>query len=148
MLRALAKTPNDLNLMFVRVALGVVMFPHGAQKLLGWFGGNGLNATLQFFQDSLGVSAPLASLAIAAEFFGGLGLIFGFLSRVAALGIGTVMVVAICLVHGNNGFFMNWAGTAMGEGYEYHILAIGMSLAIFFGGSGALSVDRMLAKEQ
>jgi len=121
-----------------------VMFPHGAQKMLGWFGGHGFSGTMGFFTHQ-GIPASLAFLAIAAEFFGGLGLILGFLSRIAAFGVLCNMAVAVLTVHLHNGFFMNWAGTNKGEGFEYHLLAIAMALAVMIGGAGAPSVDRALS---
>ena len=99
MLTWLIDTDGDWVLTIVRVVLGVVLFAHGVQKLLGWFGGPGLSATLKMFRDQLRIPAPLAFLAIAAEFFGGLGLIFGLLTRIAALGIAITMAVAMVVVH-------------------------------------------------
>lgn len=106
MLTWLIDTDDDWVLTIVRVVLGVVLFAHGAQKLLGWFGGSGLSATLSTFRDQLRIPAPLAFLAIAAEFFGGLGLIFGLLTRIAALGIAITMAVAMVMVHLRYGFFL------------------------------------------
>ena len=145
MLQRLFRTPESLPLAIVRLVLGLVMFPHGAQKMLAWFGGNGFSATMGFFTRG-GIPAPLAFLAIAAEFFGGLGLILGFLSRIAAFGILCNMVVAIERVHWANGLFMNWTGRQKGEGFEYHLLAIAMALAVIVGGAGAFSVDRLLSR--
>ncbi len=142
-MRPLIQTRFDVSLLFARLALGAVMLPHGAQKLLGWFGGHGFDATMKHFTETMGIPAVLAFLVIAAESFGALGLVVGLLSRVAALGIGAVMAVAIT-VHRPNGFFMNWSGSLEGEGYEYHILALGLSLAVLIGGSGAFSLDRAL----
>ena len=88
---------------------------------------------------------PLAFLAIAAEFFGGLGLILGFLTRIAAFGIAVNMVVAIAMVHGAFGFFMNWTGTQKGEGFEYHLLALAVTAFLMIRGAGALSLDRAIA---
>ena len=144
MFRRLIQTENDWGALFARLALGVVMFPHGAQTLLGWWGGMGFSKTVGGFQ-SHGMPAILAILVIVAESFGSLGLILGFLSRVAGAGIGTVMVGAIFLGHLHNGFFMNWLGTKQGEGYEYHLLAIGLALVILIKGRGALSVDRAIS---
>ena len=144
MFQRIFQTRNDYTLAFVRVILGIVFFAHGAQKALGWFGGPGFNGTLSFFQQ-MGVSAPLALLAIAAEFLGGLGLLVGLFARVAALGIITNMVVAVLLVHGQVGFFMNWSGNQKGEGFEFHLLAIVLSLAVVVKGAGALSIDWLLA---
>jgi len=143
----IANTTNDYAITILRLVLGVVFFAHGAQKMLGWFGGFGFNGTMGFFTHQMGIPAPLAFLAIAAEFFGGLGLILGFLGRIAAFGIMCNMLVAVVMVHGANGLFMNWAGTQKGEGFEYHLLAIAMALVIIIKGSGALSVDRFLTEE-
>ena len=133
--------------LILRLTLAVVMFPHGAQKALGWFGGEGLTPTLQFFT-SAGIPPVLAWLVIAAEFLGPLGLAVGLLTRLAALGIAGVMIGAIKMVHWKNGFFMNWSGTQQGEGFEYHLLALGMALALVIMGGGAASVDRSLASSR
>jgi putative oxidoreductase len=130
----------------LRLALGAVFFAHGAQKMLGWWGGHGFSATMSGFEHR-GIPAALAFLAIAAEFFGGIGLILGLLSRVAAFGIACVMLVAIFKVHLVNGFFMNWAGQQKGEGFEYHVLVLAMTAAIMIAGSGAWSVDRALSAQ-
>ncbi len=143
-MRKLLSTPNDFTLTIVRLVLGIVFFAHGAQKMLGWFGGYGFQGTMGFFTHS-GIPAPLAFLAICAEFFGGLGLIVGLLSRIAAFGIMVNMLVAIATVHRFNGFFMNWFGNQKGEGYEYHLLAIALCLVVMIKGAGALSLDRALA---
>ena len=143
-MRKLLSTPNDFTLTLIRLVLGIVFFAHGAQKMLGWFGGYGFHGTMGSFT-GMGIPAPLAFLAICAEFFGGLGLIVGLLSRIAAFGIIVNMLVAIATVHVHNGFFMNWFGKQKGEGFEYHLLAIAMGLAILIKGAGALSVDRALS---
>jgi len=145
MLKKLMQTEADMGMLIVRLALGLVMFPHGAQKLLGMFGGQGFAGTTQFFTSQLGLPAAVALLVILAEFFGSLSLITGFLGRVGAFGVLCVMLGAISLVHLPNGFFMNWYGNQKGEGIEYHLLAIGMALAILVKGSGALSVDRSMS---
>jgi putative oxidoreductase len=139
-MRELLRTSHSVPLAFVRFIVGFVMFMHGAQKMLGWFGGPGFSGSMGFFE-SMGIPAPFAFLAIAAEFFGGLGLMIGFLARIAAFGIMVNMIVAILLVHGRNGLFMNWTGKQGGEGFEFHLLAIGMALAVIIGGAGAYSVD-------
>ncbi|MGO9230560.1 MAG: DoxX family protein [Bryobacteraceae bacterium] len=146
MWQKLLATRGGLSLAIVRLVLGLVMFPHGAQKLLGWFGGYGFSGTMGAFTHQMGIPAPLAFLAICAEFFGGLGLIAGFLSRIAAFGVLCTMTVAVLTAHLHNGFFMNWAGTNKGEGFEYHLLAIAMALAVMIGGAGAPSVDRALSR--
>jgi putative oxidoreductase len=129
--------------LILRVTLAVVMFPHGAQKVFGWFGGHGFKNTMAYFTKS-GIPAPFALLAIAAEFLGSLGLAVGLLTRVAAFGIACVMVVAILTVHRQHGFFMNWFGNQKGEGFEYHLLALGIALALIVGGAGRWSLDAML----
>ncbi len=138
-------TENDIAPLILRVGLGVVMFPHGAQKLLGWFGGHGFSGTMGFFTDTMGIPALLAFLVIIAESFGALGLIAGFMTRLSALGIGMVMTGAVFMVHLQHGFFMNWSGKQAGEGFEFHILAIAMAIVLFVEGGGALSIDRAVA---
>jgi putative oxidoreductase len=145
MFHKLLATSNDLILTLVRLVLGVTFFIHGAQKMLGWFGGYGFHGTMSFFTQQMGISAPFAFLAICAEFFGGLGLIFGLLSRIAALGIISNMLVAVAKVHIGNGFFMNWTGQQKGEGFEYHLLAITLAIVVLIKGAGALSLDRAIA---
>jgi putative oxidoreductase len=145
-LRALTATSGGISPTVLRLALGLVMFPHGAQKLLGWFGGFGFSATMSFLTQNAGLPAGLALLVIIAEFFGSLALILGLFSRAAAVGIAAVMVGAIATVHLPNGFFMNWTGQQAGEGFEYHLLVIGMVLAILIQGSGRYSLDRQLAR--
>ena len=146
MFRKLMSTTDDYALTILRLLFGVVFFAHGAQKALGWFGGFGFTGTMGFFTQKLNIPAPFAVLAIAAEFLGGLGILVGLLSRVAALGIACNMVVAVALIHIHIGFFANWYGNQKGEGFEFHILAIAIALFIMIKGSGALSLDRALSK--
>lgn len=146
MLQKMLNTKDDVALAIVRLVLGGVMFAHGAQKMLGWFGGYGFTGTMGFFE-SLHIPAALAFLAIAAEFFGGIGLLLGLLGRVAAFGITVNMLVAIFTVHLPNGLFMNWSGQQKGEGYEYHLLVLAITVAIMMKGSGAWSVDGALARK-
>lgn len=146
MLKTLFRTADDKGLLFLRLTLGLVMFPHGAQKALGWFGGYGFEGTMGFLTGQMGIPALFAFLAIAAEFAGALGLVSGLLTRVAALGILSVMVTATALVHAQVGFFMNWNGQQQGEGFEYHLLAAAMALILVVRGGGAYSVDRAVAE--
>lgn len=132
-------------MLIVRLGLGIVMFPHGAQKVLGWFGGYGFAATMGMFTDKMHVPAVFAVLAILAESAGSLGLLTGCLTRIAAFGVLCNMAVAVIMVHSANGFFMNWTGQQAGEGFEYHILAIAMALALIVAGGGKGSVDRAIA---
>jgi len=129
----------------LRLALGIVIFPHGLQKTVGWFGGPGFHAMMQGFVSG-GIPPVFAFLAICAESLGGLGLIVGLLSRVAAFGVLCVMIVAVFKVNLAYGMFMNWAGNQKGEGIEFHILAIGIAIAILIRGAGALSLDRALSR--
>ena len=145
MFSKLVRTDNDPATAVLRLVLGVIFFAHGAQKLLGWFGGYGFSGTMGFFTGLLHIPAVFAFLAIVAEFFGGLGLILGFLTRVAAFGILSNMVVAIAMVHGPFGFFMNWTGAQKGEGYEYHLLVLAATVLLIIRGAGAASVDRLLS---
>jgi putative oxidoreductase len=144
MLRDLFSTNPDWTLTAIRVILGAVFFAHGAQKMLGWFGGHGLKETLRTMREFLHLPVPLGLLAVTTEFLGGVGLMVGLLSRVAAIGICITMLSAIVMVHGRNGLFMNWFGDRKGHGFEYHLLAIALAIAIVVRGSGAASLDRLL----
>jgi putative oxidoreductase len=144
-MKALLGTDDSLSLLFARLALGGVMLPHGLQKTLGLFGGQGFSGTMAFFTGN-GMPAALVFLVILAESAGSLGLIVGLLTRVAAFGIGCVMVGAILTVHLPNGFFMNWFGKQAGEGFEYHLLALGLALALIVGGGGKASIDRAITQ--
>lgn len=145
MFRRLFATDKDILPLILRLTLGVVMFPHGAQKLLGWFGGYGFSGTMEGMT-SMGLPAVIVFLVIIAEFFGSLGLITGFLTRFSAFGIATVMLGAIFTVHAKVGFFMNWSGNQAGEGFEYHLLVLGIALVLMIRGGGAASVDGLIAK--
>jgi putative oxidoreductase len=145
MLHKLTATDSDMATTILRLVLGVIFFAHGAQKMLGWFGGYGFSGTMGFFTGMMHIPTLFAFLAIAAEFFGSLGLIFGFLTRIAALGIFCNMIVAVAMIHHQFGFFMNWTGAQKGEGYEYHLLILAVLVFLIIRGAGALSIDRILA---
>lgn len=145
-LERLLDTTPDVILPACRLILGGVMLPHACQKVFGWFGGPGFSGTVQGFRDHLGIPLVLAVLVILAEVGGSLSLILGFAGRIGAALITAVMAGAILLVHAPNGFFMNWTGKGPGEGYEYHLLAIGLALPILAKGSGGLSLDRLLLR--
>ncbi len=146
MIQRLFSTPNDYTLTILRLVLGIVFLAHGSQKMLGWYGGGGFSATMHGFE-SRGIPTIFAFLAIAAEFFGGLGLVAGLLGRIAAFGIMVNMLVAIVTVHAPHGLFMNWTGKQKGEGFEYHLLAIAITVAILVRGSGALSADQVISRK-
>jgi putative oxidoreductase len=144
-MRFLLKTDNSFAPTLARLTLGIVFFPHGAQKVIGWFGGYGFSGTMHAFTDQMHIPVVFAFLAIMAEFLGSLGLITGFLSRIAALGIAVEMLVAVAMVHAPNGFFMNWYGNQKGEGIEYHLLVFGLALIVMIYGAGKASVDNAIA---
>ena len=146
-MRTLFQTDDSGSGLILRMMLGVVMFPHGAQKLLGWFGGPGFAGTMDMFTHQMHIPAVLAFLVIITESFGSLGLIVGFLTRIAAFGITCIMVVAIAMVHWPNGFFMNWSGKQTGEGFEYHLLVIAIAVVLMICGGGKWSVDGAAAKQ-
>ena len=144
MIETLVGTNADWILTVARLVVGVVFFAHGAQKVLGWFGGSGFNATMQVFTQQLRIPVPIAVLVILAEFLGGMGLIVGLLSRIAALGVILTMIGAIAMVNRHHGLFMDWYGTRRGHGFEYHLLAIALALVVVIKGAGPVSVDYFL----
>lgn len=141
----LISTRGDVAPLVARLVLGVVMFPHGAQHALGWFGGYGFGASVGWMTGTLGYPAPIAAAGIAIEFLAPLALILGVGGRIAGAGLVVFMLVAAS-THAANGFFMNWFGSlgAGVEGFEYHLLAIALALVVTVAGSGAFSVDAML----
>lgn len=145
MKKLLATNPNNVTALIVRLTLGIVIFPHGAQKLLGWFGGYGFDGTMGFLTGMAHLPWILALLVILIEFFGVLFLVFGFFTRLAAFGMLANFIGILVTSHLNNGFFMNWANTPnVGQGFEYHLLVIGMSLALLIAGGGKASLDAAL----
>jgi putative oxidoreductase len=148
MIKKLLATDKSFSATILRVALGAVIFPHGAQKLLGWFGGAGFSATLKGFATNFHIPAFLAVLAILAESVGAVALVAGFFTRLAALAITVDMVVAVALVHWKIGFFMNWSGAGKSEGFEYHLLAIAIGLALVIKGAGKWSADCAMTRQK
>ena len=146
MFRNWIATTNDWTLTVLRLAAGVMIFPHGLQKTFGAFGGSGYSATMAGFTGPGHIPAVFAFLAIMAEFLGGIGLILGALTRIAAFGVACNMLVAVYVLHWSNGFFMNWNGKQKGEGFEFHLLAVAILIVLIARGAGAASVDRALAK--
>jgi putative oxidoreductase len=146
MIHLLFGTQNDWSGLILRIALGVVMLPHGAQKFFGWFGGYGFSATIDFFTKSMKLPWLISVLVILIELFGAVGLILGFASRAWALGLMIIMIGAIYTTNMKNGFFMNWFGNQPGEGYEYHLLVIGICIAVMLTGSGKYSFDNLIPK--
>lgn len=148
MLSGLLHTQADWAGLILRLVLALVIFPHGAQKVLGWFGGYGYAGTMQFFTKTVGLPTPVAFLGIMAEFVGPIALVAGFGTRLAALLIAAVMIGAILKVHRGTGFFMNWSGQhkAGQEGYEYHLLVIAIAAALLVIGGGTFSIDGLLTR--
>jgi putative oxidoreductase len=144
-MKGVLRTENDITLTIARLVLGIVFVAHGSQKALGWFGGYGFHATMDAFTHQMGIPALFAFLDIMAEFLGGIGLILGLLTRIAAFGIACVMLVAVVMVHFRFGLFMNWAGSQKGEGIEYHLLALAITIVLMVKGGGALSVDSAIS---
>ena len=145
-MKYLFQTNDNFSYWVPRVILGCVMLPHGAQKLFGWFGGFGFTNTMTYFTQTAGLPWIIAFLIVMVESLGSLGLIVGFLTRLSALGLICIMVGAIITVHIPNGFFMNWFGKQAGEGFEYHLLVIGMSIPLLISGGGKYSVDVLINK--
>jgi putative oxidoreductase len=144
MIESLTGTNVDWVVGIIRIVLGIIFFAHGAQKMLGWFGGPGLASSMRTFTEDLHLPTTLAFLVIAGELFSGIGLIVGLFSRIAALVIALTMVGAIATVHFRFGLFLNWFGTQKGHGIEFHLLAIALALVVVVKGAGALSVDRLV----
>jgi len=129
----------------LRLALGTILFAHGSRSMLGWFGGHGLGATMDALHAGYGLPHAVGFTVIAIQFFGSLMLLAGAATRLAALGVAGIFLGMILTAHLDHGFFMNWYGTAEGEGYEYHLLVLGMAAALLLVGGGRLSVDRLLS---
>ncbi len=142
-LKPLYDSLSGLSYPMIRFFTGLVLMPHGAQKLFGWFGGHGLEGTAGFFAQNLGLQPGIfwAGLVGATEFFGGLFLAIGFLTRPAAVGIAILMAYAAFVVHLPSGFFWNKGG------YEYPLLWGLIALALAFRGGGEMSLDRKIGRE-
>jgi len=140
------KTENTWGSLIARLTLGIVLFPHGAQKMLGWFGGAGFTGTIDFFTNQLQLPGIVALSVILIEFIGSISLILGFASRLWSLAIAGLFTGIIFTTHLEHGFFMNWFGNQAGEGYEYALLIIGIAAAVFVNGSGKYAVDSQIVK--
>lgn len=146
LLRSVVATTADPVATVLRLTAAVVMFPHGAQKAFGWFGGYGFEGTMGFLTGQVGLPGVLAALVIAIELLAPVALALGLLTRPAALGIGAVMLGAVATSHLSNGFFMNWSGQQAGEGFEYHLLMLAIVAALLIRGGGAASADLALTR--
>ena len=145
-MNALFQTEDRWAPVILRVMLALVIFPHGAQKVLGWYGGHGYEGTMGFFTQQIGLPWIIAFLVIIGEFLGPLALAAGFLTRFTAASLGIIMLGAIATVHWPHGFFMNWFGQQAGEGFEYHLLVIGIGLSLMVSGAGKWSVDQAMGR--
>src|SRR6185437_6515311 len=147
--KIIATNANNWTALIARLALGLTIFPHGAQKLLGWFGGYGFTGTMGYFTTQVHLPYIIGLLFILIEFFGSLFLIFGFLSRIAAIGFIGIYIGAVATVHAANGFFMNWnMEAAKGEGWEYFILLFALAIIVLIAGAGKASIDAAISKKQ
>lgn len=140
-------TDNSYSLLLLRVTIGVVLGAHGVQKAFGWFGGFGWDNTIGYFE-SVGLPVFLGALVILVETLGALLLILGFAGRINAAAMVIVMAGAFFIDHLPNGFYMNWFAEKRGEGFEFDILFWAIGLVITFKGSGAFSVDRLIAAQK
>lgn len=143
-MKKIFQTNENIAVTTLRIVLGIVLFPHGAQKLLGWFGGYGFEGTMGFLTGTADLPWILAFLVIIIEFFGSLALIFGFATRIVSVALISLFAGIVFTSHLQNGFFMNWSGQMQGEGFEYHLLVIGIALALLINGAGKWAVDRVL----
>lgn len=135
---------NDIALLILRLTLAVVMFPHGAQKALGWFNGPGIAGTVAGLSGHMGLPAAVVYLVIAVEFIGPILLVLGIITRIAAIGIAIDMACAAVLAHAQNGFFMNFTGKQAGEGVEFFILLVGIGLALTIAGPGRIAIMKRI----
>jgi putative oxidoreductase len=142
----LFETSSNWTGLVLRLTIGLIMLPHGVQKLLGYFGGYGFKGTMNFFTETMKLPWAISFLVIMIEFFGALGLIAGLTSRLWSIGFIFIMIGAITTTNFKNGLFMNWFGNQSGEGYEYHLLIIGLCLSILITGSGRYSLDSLIQK--
>ncbi len=145
-MKLLLQTDAVWSSAILRITAGMVMFPHGAQKLLGWYGGHGFSGTMGFFTETLGLAWIIALLVILGESLGAVALIAGFMTRFVSGSLAIIMVGAVAIAHWDHGFFMNWFGQQQGEGFEFHLLIIGMCMALVFSGGGKWSVDRAISE--
>jgi putative oxidoreductase len=144
-MKAMFDTDENWGGFILRLTLGLVMFPHGAQKLLGWYGGFGFSGTMGFFTETMHLPWLVAFLVIVGESFGSVALLLGLLTRFTAGIFIVIMLGAITTSHLPNGFFMNWFSKQQGEGYEYHLLVIGIAAALLVTGAGRWSIDREIS---
>lgn len=147
LIQQISKTNPIIGFSIARLTLGLVLLPHGAQKLFGLFGGYGFSATMESFTTQMGLPGIVAFTIIMIEFFGSISLILGFFSRLWALSIFGMFIGIIFTTQIEHGFFMNWFGNQAGEGFEYSLLIIGLALSTIINGSGKWSIDSLISKK-
>lgn len=140
-------TNDDWTGFVIRLTLGLILFPHGAQKMFGWFGGPGFSKEVKHLTEYMHLPWIISVMVILTEFWGSVSLIMGLASRLWSVAFGVLFVNIIFIAHLENGFFMNWFGTQKGEGYEYHLLVIGLCIALGLNGSGKYSADQLISKK-
>ena len=145
-IQRLAVTEPQLSPLILRIVFAIVLWPHGAQKLLGFFGGYGYTPTMQHFTTEAGLPSLIAFLVIFLEFFGSLFILFGLFTRLVAIAQIILFLGMIVTAHLQFGFFMNWFGAQKGEGFEFHLLAIGLLISLIVTGAGKLSLDGLIGK--
>lgn len=143
-----ATNPNNYAALITRLTLGIILFPHGAQKAFGMFGGYGFKGTMDFLTTDAKLPYILALLVIFVELVGAICLILGLATRLFAFAVICLMTGIIYTSHLANGFFMNWSGQQAGEGYEFHLLMIGLALACLISGGGKASIDSMIGRRR
>lgn len=142
------KTDNGIVPLVLRAALVIVVFPHGAQKLFGWFGGYGFFGMMDYFTETMGLPWIIGFLVIMLETIGAVALIAGFATRIISVFYIALALGIVFSSHIQNGFFMNWFGNQAGEGYEYFILWIGIATVLVITGGGRWSLDKMMWTRQ
>lgn len=140
-------THKDWTGLVMRLTIGLIIFPHGAQKMLGWFQGPGFSKEMEHLTVHMHLPWLISISVILIEFFGAISLIIGLASRVWAIIFGILFTGIIFTAHLEYGFFMNWFGHQKGKGYEYHLLVIGLCIALLLNGSGKYSADQLIQKK-
>jgi putative oxidoreductase len=147
MMKKIILRKTDITSALLRIMLAIIIFPHGAQKMLAWFGGYGFNRTMSYFTDTLGLPYWIALIVIIIEFISPILLLLGSFSRIVAASIFALFIGIILTSHLDNGFFMNWFGNQPGEGYEYHLLILTISMAIIILGPGKYTIGKLDLKQ-
>lgn len=140
-------TSGSVSPLILRSVLGIVVLAHGAQKLFGWFGGFGFEGTMSYFMDAVGLPWSVGVFVILLETFGSIALVIGLGTRLIATAFTALALGILLTVHVQNGFFMNWYNNQSGEGFEYFVLWLAISITLIISGAGIASVDRKIATQ-